>query len=175
MKVEDFFFSPVLENSTQPDSGELYTGVNWETNLGYSRVLSWYLKLQSFTQVSSSQRSSKASACNAEDLGSTPGWGRSSGEGNGNPLQYSCLENAMDREAWQAEVHGVAKSRTRLSNFTFTFTFIPRKEKGEKKLVTPPLAKASNQCVYVGNVMQDYSLEEKNDNNVNKHKHKCHV
>ena len=43
------------------------------------------------------------------------------GEGNGTPLQYSCLENPMDREAWWAAVHGVAKSRTRLSDFTFTF------------------------------------------------------
>ena len=47
----------------------------------------------------------------------------SSGEGNGNPLQYSCLENPMDRGAWWATVHGVAKSRTRLSDFTFTFHF----------------------------------------------------
>ena len=45
------------------------------------------------------------------------------GEGNGNPLQYSCLENPMDRGAWWAVVHGVAKSRTRLSDFTFTFHF----------------------------------------------------
>ena len=43
---------------------------------------------------------SKASACNAGDPGSIPGWGRSHGEGNGNPLQYSCLENPMDGEAW---------------------------------------------------------------------------
>ena len=43
--------------------------------------------------------------------------------GNGNPLQYSCLENSMDGGAWQAAVHGVAKSRTRLSDFTFTFYF----------------------------------------------------
>ena len=62
----------------------------------------------------------KASACNAGDLGSTPGLGRSPGEGNGNPLQYSCLENPMDRGAWRATVHGVAKSQTQLSNFTFT-------------------------------------------------------
>ena len=46
-----------------------------------------------------------------------------SGEGNGTPLQYFCLENPMDRGAWQAAVHGVAKSRTQLSNFTFTFHF----------------------------------------------------
>ena len=57
----------------------------------------------------------KASACNAGDLGSIPGSGRSPGEGNGNPLQYSCLENPMDRGVWWATVHGVAKSRTRLS------------------------------------------------------------
>ena len=60
----------------------------------------------------------KASACNAGDLGSIPGLGRSPGEGNGNPLQYSCLENPMDGGAWWATVHRVAKSRTQLSDFT---------------------------------------------------------
>ena len=48
----------------------------------------------------------KESACNAGDVGSIPGLGRSPGEGNGNPLQYSCLGNLMDRGAWQAMVHG---------------------------------------------------------------------
>ena len=48
---------------------------------------------------------------------------RQLGEGNGTPLQYSCLENPMDGGAWKAAIHGVAKSRTRLSNFTFTFHF----------------------------------------------------
>ena len=52
------------------------------------------------------------------DPGPIPGSGRSPGEGNGNPLQYSCLENPMDVGAWLATVHGVAKSRTRLSDFT---------------------------------------------------------
>ena len=47
--------------------------------------------------------------CNAEDSGLIPGSGRSPGEGNGNPLQYSCLENPMDRDAWQTSVHGVAR------------------------------------------------------------------
>ena len=61
------------------------------------------------------------SACNVGDMGSIPGLGRSPGEGNGNPLQYSCLENPMDGGAWRAAVHGVAKSRTRLSDFTVTF------------------------------------------------------
>ena len=54
----------------------------------------------------------KASACNAEDLGSIPGLGRSLGEGHGNPLQYSCLENSTDTGAWWATDHGVAKSDT---------------------------------------------------------------
>ena len=63
----------------------------------------------------------KASAWNAGDLGSIPGLGSSPGEGNGTPLPYFCLENPMEGGAWWATVHGVAKSRTRLSNFTFTF------------------------------------------------------
>ena len=63
----------------------------------------------------------KASACNVGDPGLIPGLGRSPGEGNGNPLQYSFLENLMDGGARQAAVHGVTKSQTRLSNFTFTF------------------------------------------------------
>ena len=58
----------------------------------------------------------KESARSAEDPGSITGSGRFPGEGNGNPVQHSCLENSMDREAWRATVHGFAKSRTRLSN-----------------------------------------------------------
>ena len=54
----------------------------------------------------------KESACNAGDPDSIPGSGRSPGEGNGTPLQYSCLENPMDRGAWWAIVHGVTKSQT---------------------------------------------------------------
>ena len=57
---------------------------------------------------------------NAGDVALIPGSGRSSGEGKGNPLQYCCLENPMDGGAWQATAHGVAKIRTRLSNFSFT-------------------------------------------------------
>ena len=61
---------------------------------------------------------SKESACSARDMGPIPG------EGNGNPLQYSCLENPMDRGAWRATGHGVAKSRAGLSDTTFTW--LPR-------------------------------------------------
>ena len=68
----------------------------------------------------------KESACNAGDLSSIPGLGRSPGEENGYPLQYSCLGNPMDRGAWWATVHGVARSRTRLKWLTHT--------KGKKQL-----------------------------------------
>ena len=64
----------------------------------------------------------KESACNAGDLGSIPGLRRSPGGGNGYPLQYSGLENSMDRGAWRAAVHGVTKSWTQLSNFHFQST-----------------------------------------------------
>ena len=57
----------------------------------------------------------KESAWNAGDWGLIPGSGRSPGEGNGKPLQYSCLENSMNRGAWQATVHGVTKSQVQLS------------------------------------------------------------
>ena len=71
----------------------------------------------------SSSSVSKLSACNAGYMGSIPGLGRSPGEGNGNPLQYPCLENSMDRGAWQATVHGVTKSWTWLTN---TYTHLPQ-------------------------------------------------
>ena len=58
----------------------------------------------------------KESACSAGDLGSIPGLGRSLGEGNGNPLQYPCLENLTDRGAWWAAVYEVTKSRVRMSD-----------------------------------------------------------
>ena len=65
----------------------------------------------------------KESACNTGDTGLIPGLRRSPGGGHGNPFQYSFLENPMDGGAWWAAVHGVATSRTGLSEFTFTFHF----------------------------------------------------
>ena len=59
---------------------------------------------------------SKESTCNAGDLGLTPGWGRHPEERNGNPLQYSCLENFMNRGEWKATAHGIPESWTRLSH-----------------------------------------------------------
>ena len=63
--------------------------------------------------------SGKESACNGGESGSIPGSGRSPGEGNGNPLQYSCLENPMGRGAWQAIVYGAAKSQAQLSETVY--------------------------------------------------------
>ena len=76
----------------------------------------------------------KESAYNAGDPGLVPGLGRFPGEGNGYPLQYSCLGNPMDGGAWWAAVHGIAKSRTRLSDFPFTFHFHAL----EKEMATHP-------------------------------------
>ena len=74
----------------------------------------------------------KESACNAGDLGSIPGLGRSSGEGNDSPFQYSCLENSMDIGAWGAIVHEVTKSRAQLRD---THTHIHTdKTEGKKRM-----------------------------------------
>ena len=85
------------------------------------------------------------SACSAGDLGLIPGSGRSPGEGNGNPLQYSCLENPMDGGALQAKVHGFTKSRTQLSDFAFCFFYPSLDHKlhvGKKQAVS----KAHSRC-----------------------------
>ena len=85
--------------------------------MSFSHGTKWYLPYvgQGFPGGSVG----KESACNMGDLGSIPGSGRSPGEGNSYLLQYSGLENSMDRGAWQATVHGVKKSQTWLSDFHF--------------------------------------------------------
>ena len=74
----------------------------------------------------------KESACNAGELSSIPKLGRSPGGVNGNPLKYSCLENPMDRGAWQATVHGVTKSWTLLSDFHFIQRGFPSGTNGKE-------------------------------------------
>ena len=74
------------------------------------------------SQVGLVRKNPSANAGNIRDVGSIPGLGRSPGGGHGNTLQYSCLENPMDRGAWQAVVHRVTKSRTRLSTYTHIHT-----------------------------------------------------
>ena len=68
---------------------------------------------------------SKETACDSGDPSSIPGLGRAPGEGNGHPLQYSCLENSIDRGVWQATVHGVIKIQTRLSNTNTIYYAMP--------------------------------------------------
>ena len=81
-----------------------------------ARILEWeqWSVIIHASQVALVVKNPPANAGDQRDVGSNPGSGRSPGEGNGNPLQYSCLENPMDRGAWWATVHGVTKSQTRL-------------------------------------------------------------
>ena len=75
------------------------------------------------------------SVCNVGDLGLITGSGRSPGESNGNPLQYSCLENAMDRGAWRATVHRAAQSQTQLKQLSSSITLdhLEKEHKGKRK------------------------------------------
>ena len=72
----------------------------------------FYQSMNIFVSLITEASVGKESACCVGDLASIPGSGRSPGEGNGNPFQYSCLEKSMDRGAWQATVCGITKSRT---------------------------------------------------------------
>ena len=83
---------------------------------------------------------SKASAYSSGEPGSIPGSGRSPGDRNGNPLAYSCLENSMERGVWRPTVHGVAKSRTRLSDFTF-FHFLSAAQEAPNRTSTKAVHK----------------------------------
>ena len=99
-------------------SSFIFIAVSYSVNMSQIFLLSMgYVGYMSYFPGSSD---GKESGCNAGDLGWIPGSKRFSGEGNVYPLQYSGLENSMDIVAWQATVHGVVKSQTRLSNF-FSF------------------------------------------------------
>ena len=83
-------------------------------NISFIPKVTFYMGCPGFSGVFPGGSDGKESACNAGDLGLILGLGRSLGEGNGEPFQYSCLENAMDSGAWLATVLGVAKSQTQL-------------------------------------------------------------
>ena len=112
---------PCLHGPESTSRISVFARCCWVTNCVTFQDVIWRLHKDS---VSSSARDfpggseGKAPAHNARDLGSIPGSESSPGEGNGNPLQYPCLENPMDGRTWWATVHGVAKSRTRLSELT---------------------------------------------------------
>ena len=118
-------WSYAVESSCLPGGGENWVRIDSDSHLGKKLVLreetnsEGALVDRRFAGVPvmwglPQWLSSKESACNAEDTGSIPGWGRSPGGGHGNPLPYSCLENPMDRGAWWATVHRVTKSQTQL-------------------------------------------------------------
>ena len=89
----------------------------WERRPGYQWIFFFLIEKYSIYYLGFPGGSDyKECACSAADLGSIPGWGRSPGERTVYQLQYSYLENSMDRRAWQATVHGVAKRQTKLSN-----------------------------------------------------------
>ena len=94
-----------------------YLGTHWSPQIWASHAFVRPLP-HATTRDFPSGSDVKGCACNTGDLGSIPGLGRSHGEANGNPLQYSCLENPMDGGAWPATVHGVPKNQTRLNYFT---------------------------------------------------------
>ena len=116
-----YFICTSLETTTtcMLDSLCLYSILNLFSFIYFS-----YLVFLHLAMGFPSGSDGKASVYNAGDPGLIPGLGRSTGEGNGSPLQYSCLENPMDRGSWQATVHGVTKSWTRLSHFTFQFSSV---------------------------------------------------
>ena len=91
------------------------------TSCDWTRRLQVFLPKGSYRWGFPSGSNGKEPACNAGDLGSILEWGKSPGKGHDNPLQYSCLENPMDRGTWQATIHEAVKSRTQLSN-THTHT-----------------------------------------------------
>ena len=117
----------MLKNSTRPLSIDLGK-LPWSSELSKERIAPPVFSLhathfddliyykQCKTTGFPGGSDGKESACNVGDPDLIPGSGRSPGEGNGNPLQYSCSESIMDRGAWWATVHGVAKSQARLSN-----------------------------------------------------------
>ena len=105
-------YNAVLVSTAQQSESALCTHIaplfGFPSHLGHHRALG------SLSYTTSSHQLSILYIVNAGDSSSIPGWGRSPGEGNGNPLQYSCLGNPKDRGVWQATVHGVSESRTRL-------------------------------------------------------------
>ena len=98
-------------------SYNIWKATNTLTLIGSDRKALGFYYLQGKKTDLPSGSDDKESVCNARDPGSSPEWGRSPGEGNGNPFQYSCLENSMDRGAWQATVYGVTKSRTQMRDW----------------------------------------------------------
>ena len=115
----------MLKNSLlkQPSEEDPDEGIKDLVEITLKKMVRWIIQtfLLKFTsQVALVVKNLPASAGHIRDMGSVPGWGRPTGEENGNPFQYSCLQNPMDRVAWRAIVHRAAKSQTQLSDLACT-------------------------------------------------------
>ena len=126
-KSQEFPYAHSLPNSSQPPQRGVFVTIHEPSWTHYYhpkfvieiKLHSWCCTFCGFGHTWASQvvlvvKNPPANAGDFRDSGSIPGSGRPPGGGNGNPLQYSCLENPMNRGAWQATVHGVAKSQTQL-------------------------------------------------------------
>ena len=105
-----------------------YNILSFESYISQETLINWHPSNYMASQVVLVVKNPPANVGDARDADSIPGLGKSPGVGSGNPLQYSCLQNSMDREAWQATAHGVAKSQTRLSNWAlsnYTLAYMP--------------------------------------------------
>ena len=98
---------------TQGSHSSLLCFLHWQADSLHCATWESHIHIYTYIYIDTCASNSKESACNAGDPGLIPGLGRSPGEGNGYPLQYSCLENSMDR---RATVHGVSKNPTQLSH-----------------------------------------------------------
>ena len=129
---------------TEPGNNKTTTTLVNEKKRNRIKINLSYVLKQDFSGGSDS----KASIYNAGDPGSIPGSGRSPGEGNGTPLQHYCLENPMDTGAWQATVHGVAKSQTRLSEGNQSINVLKQQKYTDwKKKQQQNLRGASDYCI----------------------------
>ena len=143
-KYFDFFyhsglkFSPALHTTLNDRSMETLFGLriiysinihvrqksrHWDRVINFERLKIYALIESIGFPGGSAVKNSAANAGDTKDVGSIPGSGRSSGGGNSNPPWYSCLENLMDRGAWEATVHGVAKGQARLSTHEWALDF----------------------------------------------------
>ena len=123
-----FFYDPVCISFPPTDffvTPKPYIDAEWNLPISYAHSsihsTTWTWMLVYIHMRLPWWLSDKEFTCNEGDAGSIPGSGISLGEGNDHPLQYSCLETLMDRGAWWATVHGVAKSQTWLSNWAYTY------------------------------------------------------
>ena len=132
------------------DVGNLISGSSAFSKIIYLYYLSILYRVVCVFWDFPSGSDGKAFAYNAGDLGSMPGLERSPGKGNGTRLRYSCLENPMDGAAWEGTVHRVAKSQTRLSDFTFTFFCIFEEGNGQYSCLENPVDRGAWQATVYG-------------------------